>query len=138
MQIRMGTIRLWIPGNICIWSYNKCVSFIGFCTFEYNMLLHTHINFSFCFFSKGGLSFSSYKFSSSYFGIMEQTGTSQYRSCFYWLHAILSYSGLSGGVIAGISVAAVLIGILLFACLYIRFRRKKNIEKITLLATSEG
>lgn len=45
--------------------------------------------------------------------------------------------GLSGGVIAGISIAVV--AILLFAgCLYVGLRRKKNIQKIKLLATSEG
>ncbi|XP_073059503.1 lysM domain receptor-like kinase 3 [Primulina eburnea] len=43
-------------------------------------------------------------------------------------------SGLSGGIIAGISVAGV-VGVLLFSgCLYIRYHRKKNAAKIQLLS----
>ncbi|XP_075481626.1 chitin elicitor receptor kinase 1-like [Primulina tabacum] len=43
-------------------------------------------------------------------------------------------SGLSGGIIAGISVAGV-VGVLLFSgCLYIRYQRKKNAAKIQLLS----
>ncbi|XP_073144092.1 chitin elicitor receptor kinase 1-like [Henckelia pumila] len=48
-------------------------------------------------------------------------------------------SGLSGGIIAGISVAGV-VGVLLFSgCLYIGYRRKKNAAKIQLVSgVSEG
>lgn len=47
-------------------------------------------------------------------------------------------SGLSGGAIAGIAIAVVF-GILVFAgCLYLRRRRKKNMQKVQLLSTSEG
>lgn len=43
-----------------------------------------------------------------------------------------SSTGLSGGIIAGISVAGV-VGVLLFSgCLYIRYQRKKNATKIRL------